>query len=70
MLFERARRQPPSPPPLTIQEVFRAFEQIAGVAGKGTQTRKVALLRACWLAPRRSRPSTCPKLSTRRCAMG
>jgi DNA ligase-1 len=45
MLFERARRQPPSPPPLTILEVFRTFEQIAGVAGKGAQARKEALLR-------------------------
>jgi DNA ligase-1 len=45
MLLEQARRQPPSPPPLTILEVFHAFEDIAETAGKGSRTRKEALLR-------------------------
>jgi DNA ligase-1 len=45
LLLERARRQPPGPPPLTILEVFRSFEEIAGTAGKGSRARKEALLR-------------------------
>jgi DNA ligase-1 len=45
LLLERARRQPPSPPPLTILEVFRAFEEIAGTAGRGSRARKAAFLR-------------------------
>lgn len=45
LLLERARRQPPGPPPLTILEVFRTFEEIAGTAGQGSQARKEALLR-------------------------
>jgi len=44
MLLTRARRQPPSPPPLTILDVFRAFEAIAETAGKGSRARKAALL--------------------------
>lgn len=46
MLLERARRQPSEPPPLTILEVFQAFEIIAETAGKGSRARKEALLRA------------------------
>lgn len=45
MLLEQARRQPPSPPALTIQGVFHAFEEIAATAGKGSRARKEALLR-------------------------
>ncbi|MFB0535593.1 MAG: ATP-dependent DNA ligase, partial [Anaerolineae bacterium] len=45
MLLERARRQPPGPPPLTILEVFHTFEDIAETAGKGSRARKEALLR-------------------------
>lgn len=45
MLLERVRRQPPSPPPLTILEVFRTFEDIAETAGKGSRARKETLLR-------------------------
>jgi DNA ligase-1 len=45
LLLERARRQPPSPPPLTILEVFHAFEEIAETAGRGSRARKEALLR-------------------------
>ena len=44
LLLERARRQPPSPPPLTILEVFHTFEDIAETAGKGSRARKEALL--------------------------
>jgi DNA ligase-1 len=44
MLLEQARRQPPSPPLLTILEVFHTFEDIAETAGKGSQARKEALL--------------------------
>jgi DNA ligase-1 len=44
MLLERARRQPPNPPPLTILEVFRTFEEIAATGGKASRTRKEALL--------------------------
>jgi len=45
MLLEQARRQPPQPPPLTILDVFGILEQIAGTTGKGSRTRKEALLR-------------------------
>jgi DNA ligase-1 len=45
MLLERARRQPPNSPPLTILEVFHTFEDIAETAGKGSRARKEALLR-------------------------
>jgi DNA ligase-1 len=44
LLLERARRQPPSPPPLTLLDVFQAFEAIAETAGKGSHARKAALL--------------------------
>ncbi len=44
MLLEQARREPPRPPSLTILEVFHVFEEIAGMAGKGSRARKEALL--------------------------
>jgi DNA ligase-1 len=43
-LLKSARRQPPSPPPLTIQEVSRIFEQIAEASGRGSRARKQSLL--------------------------
>jgi len=45
LLLERARREPPTPPPLTVMEVFHTFEEIAEMAGKGSRARKEALLR-------------------------
>ncbi|HXV42363.1 MAG TPA: ATP-dependent DNA ligase, partial [Anaerolineae bacterium] len=45
MLLERARREPPHPPPLTILEVFHTFEEIAAASGRASRTRKEALLR-------------------------
>jgi DNA ligase-1 len=45
MLLERARQEPPGPPPLTVLEVFQIFEEIAATAGKGSRARKEALLR-------------------------
>ncbi|UCC64584.1 MAG: hypothetical protein JSV36_05905, partial [Anaerolineae bacterium] len=45
LLLERARRQPPSPPPLTLLEVFQTFEEIAATTGRGSRARKQALLR-------------------------
>ena len=45
LLLEQARREPPRPPSLTILEVFHVFEEIAGMAGKGSRARKEALLR-------------------------
>ena len=44
LLLERARQQPPSPPSLTLLDVFQAFEAIAETAGKGSHARKAALL--------------------------
>jgi DNA ligase-1 len=44
LLLERGRRRSPSPPPLTILEVFHAFDEIAGTAGRGARARKEALL--------------------------
>jgi DNA ligase-1 len=45
LLLERARRRAPAPPPLTVLEVFRAFEEIAETSGRGSRARKEALLR-------------------------
>jgi DNA ligase-1 len=45
LLLESARRGPPSPPPLTIVEVYQTFEAIAATAGKGSRARKEALLK-------------------------
>jgi DNA ligase-1 len=46
LLLDRARVGRPLPPPLTILEVYRGFEQIAVTAGKGSRARKEALLRS------------------------
>jgi DNA ligase-1 len=43
-LMERARREPPKPPPLGLLEVFRTLEKIAETSGKGSRSRKSALL--------------------------
>ncbi len=45
LLLERARRDAPHPPPLTLLEVYRTFEVIAETAGRGSRARKEALLR-------------------------
>jgi DNA ligase-1 len=45
LLLERARRQPPDPPPLTLLEVLHIFENLATTRGKGSQARKEAILR-------------------------
>jgi len=45
LLLEQARREPRRPPSLTILEVFHVFEEIAGMAGKGSRARKESLLR-------------------------
>ena len=45
MLFEKARRDPPGPPPLTIVGVYHSFEAIAESSGRGSRARKEALLR-------------------------
>jgi len=45
MLLERASRQPPALPPLTLVEVYATLGQIAETGGKGSRTRKAALLR-------------------------
>jgi DNA ligase-1 len=44
LLLEQARVKAPVSPPLTILEVYGTFEQIAGVAGRGSRSRKEALL--------------------------
>jgi DNA ligase-1 len=44
-LLERARRQPPIPPALTIMEVFHTFEAIAETSGAGSRAGKETLLR-------------------------
>ena len=44
MLLEQARSQPPQPPPLTILDVYRAFEEIAAATGRGSRQRKEDLL--------------------------
>jgi DNA ligase-1 len=45
LLLERARRQPPQPPPLTVLDVYRALEEIAATSGRGSVARKEGLLR-------------------------
>ncbi len=45
LLLERARRLPPSSPPLTILAVFRTFQEIAETGGSGSRARKAVLLR-------------------------
>jgi DNA ligase-1 len=45
LLLEQARRAAPTPPPLTLLEVFCAFEEIAATAGRGSRAGKEALLR-------------------------
>lgn len=45
MLLERTRREPPSPPPLMLLEVFQVFQEIAAIGGKGSRARKEAELR-------------------------
>jgi DNA ligase-1 len=45
LLLARYRRQPPSPPPLTILDVYRAFDEIAASTGAGSRARKQALFR-------------------------
>jgi DNA ligase-1 len=44
-LLEQGRREPPTPPPLTILDVFVTFTEIAETKGKGSRARKQALLR-------------------------
>ncbi|MBN1138554.1 MAG: ATP-dependent DNA ligase [Anaerolineae bacterium] len=45
LLLERARRSPPIPPPLTLQEVYQTFQQIAAASGSGSRSQKEGLLR-------------------------
>jgi DNA ligase-1 len=49
LLLERARSEPPQPPPLTILDVYRAFEEIAAATGPGSRQRKEDLLRGLLL---------------------
>jgi DNA ligase-1 len=44
LLLERARREAPTPPPLTLLDVAQSFEEIAETAGRGSRARKTALL--------------------------
>lgn len=44
MLLERSRIEPPQRPPLTILDVYRAFEEIAAATGPGSRQRKEKLL--------------------------
>jgi DNA ligase-1 len=46
LLLDMARRSPPQSPPLTILDVFQAFERIAETSGRGSRAQKEALLRA------------------------
>ncbi len=49
MLLERSRKSAVRPPPLTILEVYEAFEEIAETRGKGSRARKEQLLRSLLL---------------------
>jgi DNA ligase-1 len=46
LLLDAARKTSPAPPPLTILDVFRIFEQIAETSGRGSRATKHALLKA------------------------
>jgi DNA ligase-1 len=45
LLLQAHRRDPPTPPPLTLLEVYRAFEAIAATSGRGSRARKSDLIR-------------------------
>jgi DNA ligase-1 len=45
MLFDRARKALVTGPPLTLLDVYRTFEAIATIAGRGSRSRKEDLLR-------------------------
>lgn len=45
LLFERGRIDPPRDPPLTVLDVSRGLEDLAGIGGRGAQARRKALLR-------------------------
>lgn len=45
LLLQTHRRNPPTPPPLTLLEVYGAFEEIAMTAGRGSRTLKSDLIR-------------------------
>ena len=45
----QARSEPPQPPPLTILDVYRAFEEITAATGPGSRKRKEELLRGLLL---------------------
>jgi DNA ligase 1 len=45
LLLAGHRRQPPSPPPLGLLEVYQTFEEIAATTGRGSVARKEGLLR-------------------------
>jgi len=49
LLLEQARSEPPQPPPLTILDVYRAFEEIAAASGRGSRQRKEELLQGLLL---------------------
>jgi DNA ligase-1 len=49
LLLERARTEPCQSPPLTILDVYRAFEEIAAATGQGSRQRKEELLRGLLL---------------------
>lgn len=49
LLLERARIEPPQPPPLSLLEVYRTFEEIAETAGPGSRRKKEELLNSLFL---------------------
>lgn len=49
LLLERARIEPPQPPPLPLLKVYRAFEEIAETAGPGSRRKKEELLNSLFL---------------------
>jgi DNA ligase-1 len=49
LLLERARSEPRRPPPLTVLDVYRTFEEIAATTGRGSRKRKEELLQGLLL---------------------
>ncbi len=49
LLLQGFRKSPPQPPPLTILDVYRTFEEIAETSGRGSRAKKEELLHSILL---------------------
>ena len=70
LLLERARTELPQPPPLTIQDVYRAFRRSLPRQGGVRARGKRSSCGVCCCEPRPWRPNTSSRMSSPRCATG